>query len=274
MITQSQLSELYPRSTPQLLSEMAGQIDALFDEFRISANPLRTQYFLAQVGHESGGGTVKEENMNYRAARICEVWPGRFPTIADATPFAGNPEKLANRCYSNRMGNGPPESGDGWRYRGRGLIQVTGRDGYDNVGRRAGLDLLAKPDLTFDSKHALRVACAFWKWKDLNALSDTGDFVKVTRRINGGTVGIADRRAWLDKVRRALAPAAGTAGQSNAQKIREVQLELRRQGFSSVGAADGLLGPRTMAAIAEFRRRKGMPAGGMDEALLRALLPN
>jgi putative chitinase len=274
MISQAQLRELYPRATPELISEMSVQVGQLLDEFGISAKPLRTQFFLAQVGHESGGGTVKEENMNYRAARICEVWPQRFPTLGSATPFAHQPEKLANRCYSNRMGNGPPESGDGWRYRGRGLIQVTGRDGYDNVGRRAGLDLIAHPEPVFDPKHALRVACAFWKWKDLNTVSDTGDFVKVTRRINGGTVGLADRRAWLDKVRRVLAPAPGDAKRKSAQTIRDVQLELRRRGFSSVGAADGLLGPRTMAAIAEFRRQNGMAAGGLDDALIKALLPD
>lgn len=272
MVSQAQLRELYPRATPQLLTEMASQIGGLFQQFGITT-PLRTQFFLAQVGHESGGGTVKDENMNYRAARIREVWPTRFPTVSSAEPFAHQPEKLANRVYSNRMGNGPPESGDGFRYRGRGLIQITGREGYDNVGRRAGLDLLSSPELAFEPKHALLIACAFWKWKDLNAVCDTGNFVSVTRRINGGTVGLEDRKAWLDKVRRVLAPSAGAAGKLSAQKIREVQLELRRQGFSSVGAADGSLGPKTMAAIAEFRLQKGMPPGGLDDALIAALLP-
>ena len=272
MISEPLLKELYPRAPAPLISEMGKQIGPLLDEFEISATPLRTQYFLAQLGHESGGGTVRDENMNYSAARMTQVWPRRFPTIESARPFAGQPEKLANQVYSNRMGNGPPASGDGWRFRGRGLIQITGRDGYTNVGRRAGLDLVANPDLAFDPKHALRVACAFWKWKELNSVCDTGDFVKVTRRINGGTIGMADRNAWLDKVRRILAPKAG-ARLPDAQIIRQLQLALRASGYTGVGAADGLAGPRTMAAIAEFRRAGGLPPGGIDDALLNALLP-
>ncbi len=272
MVTRAQLKELYPRATDPLLDAMAGQIGGLFQQFGISKTPQRTQYFLAQMGHESGGGTVREENMNYRAARICEVWPSRFKSIAAATPFANNPAKLANSVYADRMGNGPPASGDGFQYRGRGLIQITGRDGYRNVGRIANLDLIGNPSLAFDPQHALLIACAFWQWKDLNTVCDGGNFVSVTRRINGGTVGLADRRAWLDKVQRVLAPSAGAASRMSAEKIREVQLALRARGFDGVGAADGLVGPKTMAAVAEFRRQNGMPEGGIDDALMTKLL--
>lgn len=271
MVTRAQLKELYPRATDTLLDAMANQIGGLFQQFGITT-PLRIQFFLAQIGHESGGGTVREENMNYRAARIREVWPTRFASEAAAKPFAHQPEKLANKVYADRMGNGPPESGDGFRFRGRGLIQITGRDGYKNVGREAGLELVGSPQLAFEPKHALLIACAFWKWKGVNTVCDTGNFVNVTKRINGGTVGLADRRAWLDKVRRVLAPSAGAASKMNAEKIREVQLALRAQGFDGVGAADGLVGPKTMAAVAEFRRQKGMPEGGIDDALIAALL--
>lgn len=212
MISTQQLQTLFPKASPELQSAMAAQIGPLFDEFGISAKPIRAEFFLAQVGHESGGGVVHEENLNYSAARLCQVWPKHFPNIAAANTCAGNPEKLANTCYANRMGNGPPESGDGWRFRGRGLIQITGRDTYTHVGQIAGLDLVNHPELASDPQNALRVACAFWKWKDLNSLSDTGNFTEVTKRINGGLIGLAERQAWLGKVRHVLA--AGTAAAS------------------------------------------------------------
>lgn len=271
MLSEAQLKELYPRAPAALISAIAAQSGPVLAEFGISALPNRLQYFLAQLGHESGGGTVTEENMNYSAARMTVVWPSRFPTVASAQPFAHNPEKLANKVYSNRMGNGPPESGDGFRYRGRGLIQITGRDGYSEVGRRAGIDLVAEPNRAFAPADALRVACAFWQWKKINPACDEGDFVKVTKLINGGTVGLPDRRAWLDKVRRVLATAPAASRQPKAADVRLVQLALQARGFTELGAADGLLGPRTAAAIARFRQANGMPPGLIDEALLAAL---
>ena len=138
------------------------------------------------------------------ACRYCSTTARRFPTLASAEPFANNPEKLANKVYANRMGNGPPESGDGYRYRGRGYIQITGKDGYRQTGLRAGLDLVANPEKAIETANALRVACAFWKWKDLNPLCDQRKFEEVTRRINGGLIGLDDRLEWLKKVRSAL----------------------------------------------------------------------
>jgi putative chitinase len=272
MVSKAELKELYPRADVALLEDMGKTITALFDEFEISKTPVRTEFFLAQVGHESGGGTVGAENMNYSAPRLTVVWPSRFPTLAAATPFAHQPEKLANQIYANRMGNGPPQSGDGFKYRGRGLIQITGKDGYKNVGARAGIDLVAAPEHALVPKNALRVACAFWKWKDLNAVCDTGDFVAVTRRINGGTVGMPDRRAWLDKVRRVLSKPPAATQQPDPDLVRRVQLALRQRGFDQVGAADGLLGPRTLAALSEFRRLNGLAPGGWGNDVVGILL--
>jgi putative chitinase len=205
LVTETQLRKLFPAAKDATIKAFAAKSPALFKEFGLSEKRIRTEYFLAQIAHETGALTRSVENLNYTAKRITEIWPSRFPTIASAEPFGNNPEKLANKVYANRMGNGPPESGDGYRYRGRGYIQITGKDGYRQTGLRAGLDLVANPEKAIETEHALRVACAFWKWKDLNPLCDQRKFEEVTRRINGGLIGYDDRLEWLKKVRSALA---------------------------------------------------------------------
>lgn len=205
MVTENQLRKLFPNAKDATIAAFASKSQALFKEFGFSAKAIRIEYFLAQIAHETGALTRSVENLNYTANRIREIWPSRFPTVDSAEPYANNPEKLANKVYSNRMGNGPPESGDGYRYRGRGYIQITGKDGYRQTGKHAGLDLLVKPERAIEPATALRVACAFWKWKDLNPLCDNRQFEEVTRRINGGLIGLDDRLAWLKKVRKVLA---------------------------------------------------------------------
>jgi putative chitinase len=272
MVTQAQWKALYPRAAAPLLAGVSASSAEVLKAFGISALPNRLHFFLAQIGHESGGLTVTEEKMGYSAARMMAVWPSRFPTLDSARPYANNPEKLGNHVYANRLGNGPPESGDGYRYRGRGLIQITGRDGYEKVGGVAGINLVAHPERAFSPGDALLVACAFWKWKGLNAICDSGDFRAVTRRINGGTIGWADRLAWLEKVRTTLAEPPPHSRQPPANVVRAVQLALRARGFVSVGSADGLLGPRTAAAINGFRRANGLQPGLIDDELTKLLL--
>lgn len=269
MIALAQLQELYPRARTGYLPVFAATAHDLFEEFGIAHTANRLHFFLAQIGHESGGLSSVEEGLSYGAERIMQVWPSRFPTLASAQAFARSPEKLGNFVYANRLGNGAPATGDGFRYRGRGYIQITGKDSYKQVGARAGLDLVAKPESAAAPDEALRVACAFWRWKDLNALCDTGDFTKVTKRINGGTVGLPDRLAWLEKVRRVLAEPPAT--QPDAETVRAVQRALQMRGFTSIGAADGLLGPRTAAAIRQFRLNNGLGDGLLDATLLTIL---
>jgi putative chitinase len=205
VVTETQLRRLFPSAKDTTVKAFAAKSAALFKEFSLSENRIRVEYFLAQIAHETGGLTRSVENLSYTAKRLTEIWPSRFPTLASAEPYANNPEKLANKVYSNRMGNGPPESGDGYRYRGRGYIQLTGKDSYRNAGQFAGIDLVANPERAIATADALRIACAFWKWKDLNPLCDQRRFAEVTRRINGALIGYDDRLEWLGKVRRALA---------------------------------------------------------------------
>lgn len=272
MLTEALLSELFPRAPDAHRTAFAALNANLFQRYGIDAGRFRLQFFLAQVGHESGGLTLLTENLNYRAERLVQVWPKRFPNLAAARPYAGNPEALANKVYGGRMGNGPESTGDGWRYHGRGYIQLTGRDAYQAVGRIANLDLPGHPDIAIEPRHALEVVCAFWQWKGLNAVCDTGDFVTLTRRINGGTVGLTDRKAWLDKVRRVLSRPAATRGEPpSAARVIAIQRALQTKGIREVGAADGSAGPRTLAAIERYRHEHGLADGQIDATLERSL---
>jgi putative chitinase len=271
MLSRSQLQQLFPSAAKAQIDAFAASHAALFASYAIDQNNFRRDFFLAQIGHESGGLSVESENLNYRAQRLMVVWPKRFPTLAAAQPFAGNPQKLANFVYSGRNGNGPESSGDGFGYRGRGYMQLTGREGYREAGSRAGLDLVGNPDLVFAPAHALNVALAFWKWKGANAICDGGDFKAVTKIVNGGTIGMAEREAWLDKVRRVLAvPPPRKLAPNPALNIL-VQKALRARGHSEIGAADGLIGARTTAAIIDFRQKNGLGDGLLDDRLLAAL---
>lgn len=198
MLTMQILKSLYPTAPSRNRRYFALQSRDLLARAGIFDAPVRLRIFLAQIGHESSGLKIEEENLNYSAARLRQVWPSRFRSDASAATHAGRPEALANLVYGGRMGNREP--GDGYRFRGRGYIQLTGRDAYREVGRRTGLPLEERPEMALDVQHALRIACGFWAWKDLNPLCDRGDFVAVTRRINGGTTGLDDRLRWLARV--------------------------------------------------------------------------
>jgi len=164
----------------------------------LMANINRLAEWFGEMAHESAGFTRLVENLNYTsAARIRAVWPSRFPTLASAAPFVRQPERLANFVYANRMGNGPPASGDGWRFRGRGIIHLTGRENYYRFGFEADPDAAAMPD------NAVRAACAYWTERALNTLADAGQSDAISARINGKhpANGLEDRRARKAVVR-------------------------------------------------------------------------
>lgn len=183
-------------------------------EFQINT-PARMAAFIAQTGHESAGLSRLSENLYYTdAERVAGIFRSGFDTnkngviepaeIAFARAYTRNPEKLANRAYAGRGGNGDEATGDGWRYRGRGLIQVTFRDNYFRCGKALGLDLIATPDLLLEYVNAARSAAWYWQTNGCNELADKGDFLAVTRRINPPAEGQADRLARLEVARAAL----------------------------------------------------------------------
>lgn len=180
--------------TQALAVTYAAPLTAAMTEFGIDT-PRRQAMFLAQVGHESGGLARVVENLNYSAEGLMRTWPLRFRTMEAAESFARNPERIANYVYASRLGNGDASTGDGWRFRGRGLIQVTGRSNYAAAGQALGLDLIAAPDLLMMPIPAARSAGWFWAVRDLNGPADAGDLAETTRRINGGLNGLDDRRA-------------------------------------------------------------------------------
>jgi putative chitinase len=170
-------------------------VDALnetFDRFDIS-NPNRQAAFIGQCGHECGNFRVLEENLNYKAATLMKLWSKRFPTLEIANQYAGNPKKIANMVYANRMGNRDESSGDGYRFRGRGCIQTTGHANYFHAGKALGFDFVMEPDVVSTPKYAALTAGFFWSTHGLNALSDAQDHKSITKRINGGFIGLEDR---------------------------------------------------------------------------------
>ena len=174
-----------------------------FVKYDIST-PQRQACFIGQCQHESANFTKLEEGLNYSASRLMAVWPSRFPNLDVANQYANNPQKLANKVYGGRMGNGNEESGEGYAYRGRGLIQMTGKEAYANCGSGLGVDFLSNPDLLSTPEYATLSAGWFWNKKGLNDLADTGDYETMTKRINGGVLGLDDRKAKIAKAREIL----------------------------------------------------------------------
>lgn len=169
---------------------MDGLQDAI-DSFGINT-PARLRYFMAQVAHESGGFVHLEENLNYSAGALLSVWPHHF-TADIVDQYAHNPVKIANRAYANRDGNGDEASGDGWKYHGRGLIQITGKSNYTQLSTHMGLgnELVATPELLVDRTEAALSAGAFFSLHGLNHFADVSEFIGLTKAINGGLTGLA-----------------------------------------------------------------------------------
>jgi putative chitinase len=168
-----------------------------FEKYEINT-PKRQACFIGQCMHESGGFKFLRENLNYSAKGLVATWPSRFPNEEYADEFARKPERIANKVYSGRMGN--TEDGDGAKYIGRGLIQLTGKDNYKAVTEALGIDLVANPQLLEEPRYAALSAGWFFNKKNLNALADVMDIETMSKRINGGNIGMADRIAKINKV--------------------------------------------------------------------------
>lgn len=173
-------------------AEWVDPLNEAFDRFAIVTNNQKAM-FIGQLAHECGNFKVLSENLNYRAATLMKLWPKRFPTQEIANAYDRNPKKIANMVYASRMGNRDESSGDGYRFRGRGCIQLTGHANYFHCGKALGVDFVANPDLVATPKYASLSAGWFWSTHNCNAPADALDFAKVTKIINGGLIGLADR---------------------------------------------------------------------------------
>lgn len=186
MLTAEKLAKL------KIGPEWVDALNSTFERFNISTIQ-RQAAFIGQCGHECGNFRVLEENLNYRAETLMKLWPKRFPTLEVANEYARNPKKIANKVYASRMGNRDEASGDGYRFRGRGCIQLTGHANYFHAGKALGVDFVKEPDLVATPQYAALTAGWFWDTHKCNQLADMSDWVALTKKINGGTIGLQDR---------------------------------------------------------------------------------
>jgi putative chitinase len=195
MVNSDQLAKLH------IGAEWADALNETFSRFNLTSNNQKAM-FIGQCSHECGNFRILEENLNYRAATLMKSWPKRFPTQEIANAYEKNPKKIANNVYSRRMGNRDESSGDGYRFRGRGCIQLTGHANYFHAGKALGVDFVLNPDLVATPKFAALTAGWFWSTHNCNPPADALDYTKVTKIINGGTIGLDDR---IKHVQQALA---------------------------------------------------------------------
>ena len=195
MVTVAQLQRIFPKAKAANLAAFCDEINEAAVEFEIDS-PRRLAAFLAQCAHESGLFAHVRENLNYSAQGLHGIWPKRFPTVASAQPYHRNPQKIANKVYADRMGNGNEASKDGFKFRGRGYIQLTGKSNYTNFAKFIGEDTVANPDLVA-TKYPLASAAFFFDsnklWSICDKGADTATVTAVTKRVNGGTIGLDDR---------------------------------------------------------------------------------
>ncbi|MES0071946.1 hypothetical protein [Mesorhizobium sp. M0058] len=278
------LARLAPNASKAIISGIVAN-QHLLDEAGINT-PIRLRHFFARVCVETGGMRLLEENLSYSAKRMTEVWPKRFPTIAAAKPYANNPAMLAEKVYGGRLGNKKP--GDGWAFRGSGILQTTGRDNFEEVENDTGVPVVSQPDLLRTFPGALKAATIFWKNRNINSRADRNDTTGVCKAVNGGTTGLADQRAWLAKAEKVWpdskalgllsAPAAAAdpipvvPDPPTKETIQAVQNRLRELGYNP-GDSDGKMGPLTRGSILSFKNdADGLtPNDTIDEAFLTAL---
>ena len=191
IFTKNHLKEILP-SIPYL-DEWYDALSKVLPDYDI-ATPERVAAFMAQCAHESGGFKTLKENLNYKAESLCKVFSKYFPNLELASQYAHQQDKIANKVYGNRMGNGDEASGDGYRYCGRGLIQLTGKDNYTAFAESIETPVEELPEYLSTFEGAVQSACWFWETNNLNKYADSGDILTMTKRINGGTIGLEDRK--------------------------------------------------------------------------------
>ena len=272
-IDYADLRRLCPGGDPAIMGEIARLAPELLPGAGITTH-LRWCHFIAQAAAETGGLARLEENLSYSAERIVQVWPSRFASVAAARPFARNPEALANEVYGGRMGNSRP--GDGWLYRGRGMKQLTGRANYTGAAAATGLPLVERPELAAFFPATMRIACWYWDSRRLNRHADADDLEMVTRGVNGGLIGLADRWAYLSRAKTiwgTVAPGVAEPGPAVRRTLRPdatggdvvtLQRALNRlmPGRTAL-REDGAFGQETKGAVIAWQGEQGLKADGI-----------
>lgn len=274
MLTADQFGELFPNC-----KDPEGWVDAMnevFPKYEINT-PHRIAAFIAQCGHESGGWRVFSENLNYSAKALNAVFPKYFVRAGrDAEEYHRQPEKIANVVYANRMSNGDTESGDGWRYRGRGPIQLTGKANYTSFSEDMDVDAVDNPDIVSEDKEvALMSAIWFWNKNGLNKYADSGDIKTMTKRINGGYIGLEDRiHHWkealhmLDQDCPDHESDVADDDHVDAEDYGVLKKGMRGDGVKAMQealgiGADGIFGPGTERALKNWQSENDLVADGI-----------
>jgi len=258
MLTIDMMSELWPNGdvkVPGLVAGIVQSSGAVFAKYGLT-NDLLVAHAMAQFSHECGAGVEVIENLNYSAAGLMKTWPSRFDA-AKAAQFAHQPQKIANEVYNGRMGNAPG-SNDGWTYRGRGGAQTTGREGYQKLKTKTGIDVIGNADLLIAPANFLECAVADFILCGCLPFAANDDVQGVTKHLNGGFIGLDQRIAWLAKWKTALMDAKPAAPHSTVW----VQQTLNRLGADPVLSADGKFGPLSSAALKQFQAKHGLTPDG------------
>ena len=275
MLTADKFAELFPNC-----KDPEGWVDAMnevFPKYDIDT-PQRIAAFIAQCGHESGGWRVFSENLNYSAKALDAVFGKYFVRAGrDANEYARQPEKIANVVYANRMDNGDTDSGDGWRYRGRGPIQLTGKANYATFSADMDVaEVMDRPDIVSEDKEvALMSAIWFWNKNGLNKYADSGDIKTMTKRINGGYIGLEDRIHHWEEALKAMGEEVETdhSADDEDDSFDIDEIGVLRKGARGEGVklmqealgigADGVFGPGTERALKAWQRENGLVTDGI-----------
>lgn len=262
-ITKDQVEQLL-HGNPDI-DEWYSAMSLLFPKYEINT-PARIAGFVAQCGHESQNFKTLEENLNYSAEGLNRIFPKYFVKAGrDAQAYHRQPEKIANIVYANRMGNGDTASGEGWKFRGRGVIQLTGKDNYSRFAKHIGKSIDDTIAYLKTKQGALESACWFWDTNGLNEIADSGDFVAMTKRINGGTIGLEDRQKHYTHALAVLggkataAPATASTTLRKGDKGPQVVKMQKALGIAS----DGDFGPGTETALKRWQAANGLTADGV-----------
>ena len=257
MLTIDILQQMWPHGDakiPGLIDGIANAAATVFPAYGLTTD-LLIAHAMAQFSHECGAGTEVEENLNYSAQGLINTWPSRF-NASNADAFARDAQKIANAVYNGRMGNAVG-SNDGWNFRGRGGSQVTGREGYDKLGQRVGLDLIGNPGLVNDPAHFLECAVADFVICRCLPFAIEDDVSGVTYHLNGGYIGLSERTAWLARWKAAL-----SVSNTTVKGAAWLQQSLNKLGTEPPLVVDGSFGPLTVAALKAYQQANGLEADG------------
>ena len=268
MLYKADILAICPKAKAAIVDAMVTEgYKGAWERFGVTT-PVSQAKFMGQIAQESAGLTCLTENLNYSAQRLCQVWPKRFPTVKDASPYAHNPEALANKVYGGRMGN--TKEGDGWRYRGRGLKQLTGHDNYEAEGKALGVDLIGDPDQVAKPDMAFLTALSYFQ-RHIGKAAETASVETITVAVNGGVNGLHERELATERALEILDP-----NRLNKRTLetgsKGLDVALLQSSLVELGekiSIDSIFGKATASAVKLFQSENALPVTGIYDSATR-----